>query len=128
MAPVTAYDVRAKRWDKGWELHISCDGEHVGVTQVKRLRDADAQVRDYLETRFGQHSGRARIRLLPDLGGVENVAAAARERQERAAQETREAAEESRQAARRLKAAGLSGDEVAAVFGVSKSRISQLTH
>lgn len=40
------YEVRAARWDGGWELHI--DG--VGVSQVLLLKDAHQQVCDYLDT------------------------------------------------------------------------------
>jgi hypothetical protein len=41
---VKAYQVTAKRWERGWELHI--DG--VGVTQSRTVKDAEAMVRDYL--------------------------------------------------------------------------------
>lgn len=44
MAPVTAYNVTAKRWARGWELYI--DG--VGVTQSRSLATADRQVCDFL--------------------------------------------------------------------------------
>ncbi|GAA4909514.1 hypothetical protein LX16_2863 [Stackebrandtia albiflava] len=39
------YEVVAKRWEHGWELHI--DG--VGVTQCEAIKDAEAMVRDYLD-------------------------------------------------------------------------------
>lgn len=39
-----AYQVTAKRWERGWELHI--DG--VGITQSRTVKDAEAMVRDYL--------------------------------------------------------------------------------
>ena len=41
------YQVLAKRWDKGWELHI----EGVGVTQARRLSEAEAMVRDLIVRR-----------------------------------------------------------------------------
>lgn len=40
----TTYTVIAKRWDRGWELHIN----GVGVTQSRALNDAEAMVRDYI--------------------------------------------------------------------------------
>ena len=40
------YNVTAKRWKHGWELHI--DG--VGVTQSRTLDTAEQMVRDYIET------------------------------------------------------------------------------
>lgn len=38
------YQVTAKRWERGWELHI----ESVGVTQSRTVKDAEAMIRDYL--------------------------------------------------------------------------------
>jgi hypothetical protein len=43
---MSTYNVRAKRWKHGWELHI--DG--VGVTQSRILDGAEQMVRDYIET------------------------------------------------------------------------------
>lgn len=43
---MSVYNVRAKRWKHGWELHI--DG--VGVTQSRNLGGAEQMVRDYIET------------------------------------------------------------------------------
>jgi hypothetical protein len=42
---MTTYTVTAKPWAGGWELHI--DG--VGVTQARRLTEAEGMVRDYIE-------------------------------------------------------------------------------
>jgi len=39
---VKTYQVRAKRWEHGWELHI----EGVGVTQSRTLWDAEEMARD----------------------------------------------------------------------------------
>jgi hypothetical protein len=41
---VKTYRVRARRWDRGWELHI--DG--VGVTQSHGLSDAEEMARSYI--------------------------------------------------------------------------------
>jgi len=41
---MTTYTVHARRWTRGWELHI--DG--VGVTQSATLDDAAATVTDYV--------------------------------------------------------------------------------
>ncbi|WP_091727615.1 hypothetical protein [Nocardioides scoriae] len=43
---MSKYVATALRWESGWELHV--EGE--GVTQVRTLDNAVAQVRDYLET------------------------------------------------------------------------------
>lgn len=43
------YVVSARRWEHGWELHITdAAGEDVGVTQSHTLSDAERVVRDYL--------------------------------------------------------------------------------
>lgn len=47
---MTAYTVTAKRWEHGLELHI--DG--IGVTQSRTLDDAEAMVRDYIESLTGR--------------------------------------------------------------------------
>lgn len=41
---MTTCRVRAKRWEGGWELHI--DG--VGVTQARRLTEAEETARGYI--------------------------------------------------------------------------------
>lgn len=53
-----------KRWQTeqggGWELHV--DG--VGVTQVDHLAEAEAQVRDFIETVTGSSSADAQVEIL----------------------------------------------------------------
>lgn len=41
---MSAYNVTAKRWTHGWELHV--DG--VGVTQTRTLASAEKIARDYI--------------------------------------------------------------------------------
>lgn len=43
------YEVTARRWEHGWELHI--DG--VGVTQSRTLTSAQHMARDYLAIALG---------------------------------------------------------------------------
>jgi len=61
---MTQYVTHARRWladaAEGWELHV--DG--VGVTQVGKLEDANAQVRDFIETMLGRTSDDDEIRIL----------------------------------------------------------------
>jgi len=49
---MTTYLVRALRWQRGWELHISEGSTHVGVTQVKHMKNAVMMARDYVETLY----------------------------------------------------------------------------
>lgn len=50
MRDQTSYRATVRCWDEGWELHV----EGIGVTQVKDLRDARPQARDFIETVMGQ--------------------------------------------------------------------------
>jgi hypothetical protein len=75
MAAMTTYTVRAKHWEHGWELHIS----DVGVTQSRTLDGADQTVRDYIESLTGRDTSADEVAIKPDLGGLEDKAAAVRE-------------------------------------------------
>lgn len=60
MNTVTA-TVAVVPWEHGWELHITSNiGD--GVTQVETLDEADAQIRDYLETISDRPIGAVTIR------------------------------------------------------------------
>jgi DNA-directed RNA polymerase specialized sigma24 family protein len=118
------YTVTAIRWDGGWELHI----DNEGVTQVRTLDGAERQVRDYLATiHVGQDFDDVAIDIAPDLGGLERAVIAARHEVQEAASAQARAAEHSRQVARQLRDLGLSVTDTAAVLGVSRGRVSQLT-
>jgi hypothetical protein len=122
MADMSTYAVRAKRWAHGWELHI--DG--VGVTQSRTLDGAESMIRDYIESLTGRDTSGDTVIICPDLGGLEDRAAAAREQVARAQRENQEAAAASRAVARKLRDAGLSVSDAAVVLGVSRERASQL--
>lgn len=117
-----SYTVTAKRWEKGWELHI--DG--VGVTQSRTLADAERMVRDYL--RLDEHADfeTATVHIVPDLGSLHAEVQRAREHTRAAEVAQREAAAEARRVARELRRAGLSVTDTATVLGVSRGRVSQL--
>jgi hypothetical protein len=117
-----SYTVKARRWSGGWELHIP----NVGVTQVRTLARAKDQVRDYLATLLDIDTSDVEVKLIPDLGGVEKRALAARKRAREAERARREATDETRAAARELRQAGLSVADTAAVLEVSRGRVSQL--
>lgn len=120
---MTAYNVTAKHWKRGWELHI----EGVGVTQCRSLAEAEAMVRDYVESLTGTDTRSAEVVITPCVGnGLDEQARAAREAVVAADQATREAAAKSRKAARDLREAGLSGRDIAAILRVSAQRVSQL--
>jgi hypothetical protein len=59
---MSTYNVRAKRWKHGWELHI--DG--VGVTQSRNLDGAEQMVRDYIETLTDHDTADDAVIIHPD--------------------------------------------------------------
>jgi hypothetical protein len=65
------YEVRAVRWEHGWELHI--DG--VGVTQARSLASAERQVLDYAATLTGTDADDAVVVVHPEARRLEALAA-----------------------------------------------------
>jgi predicted XRE-type DNA-binding protein len=123
VAAVKTYTVRAKRWARGWELHI--DG--VGVTQSHGLTDADTMARSYIAMETETSPDSFDLTIVPEVGeGLDEAANAAREATRRAEEALRDAAAEARQVAQRLSKKGLTGRDISAVLGVSPQRVSQL--
>lgn len=116
------YVAKAKRWERGWELHV----EGVGVTQVRLLKDAKAQVRDLVETVTGKAATGVEIVVAAELGDLVERVARAREMTAAAERAQLEAAAEARALARALREQGLSVSDSAEVLGVSRGRVSQL--
>ncbi|MEV6342758.1 hypothetical protein [Actinoplanes sp. NPDC051851] len=116
------YEVRARHWAGGWELHI----DQVGVTQVRTLDKAERQVRDYLETLLGLDVSDTVVNINPDLGGLEENVREAKERSRAAEAAQRAAAQQARLVAVDLRKRGLSVSDTATVMGVSRGRVSQL--
>ncbi|MGH8238469.1 MAG: hypothetical protein ACREXP_15810, partial [Steroidobacteraceae bacterium] len=127
MTEPTVYTVTARRWARGWELHIAdAAGEEIGVTQVRALSGAAAMVHDYLEV--DDRPSADEIHVIPELtAALRKRVDAARTAVRRAAAEQARAAAASRTAVQELKDAGLSGSEIAAVLEVSPQRVSQLS-
>jgi hypothetical protein len=122
MAPVITHTVHATPWARGWELRI----EGLGVTQSRSLQDAERMARDYISLDTGADPRSIHVKIIPELGGLERDAEEAREAVARADQAQRAAAARSRETARRLRSAGLSGRDIAAVMRLSPQRVSQL--
>ena len=118
------YSASAVPWEHGWELHI--DG--VGVTQSRTLAAAERMVRDYLTLDGAPDADTASVTILPNLHGLEIRAGAVRVRTEEARAAQLAAARAAREVAADLRKAGLSVADTATVMGVSKGRVSQLTH
>ncbi len=121
---ITTYTVTAKRWKHGWELHI--DG--IGVTQSKTLATAEQMVRDYVETLTDQDVSGADVVITPELGALGRKVTTVRAQVDAAERAQRDAAKAKRQLADDLRAAGLSVSDTAAILGVSRGRVSQLSN
>jgi len=119
---VSGYNVRAVKWEHGWELHV----EDLGVTQCRTLATAVRQVRDFIATMLDTDADDAEVHLSVALGGIEQDVEHARQMTAEAIKKQQQAAAESRRVARELRNAGLSVADTAAVMDVSKGRVSQL--
>jgi hypothetical protein len=117
------YNVTAKRWKHGWELHI--DG--VGVTQSRTLDTAEQMVRDYIETLTDKDVSGDKVVITPDLGELDREVTTVRELLAAADRQQQEARNSYRALAVDLRAAGLSVSDTAAILGVSRGRVSQLS-
>ncbi len=117
------YEVVAKRWRRGWELHVT----GIGVTQSRSLADAEAMVRDYVSLDLDVPEDSFDVRITPEVGnGVDQKVKQIQEEVDAAAQAQRRAAEGSRALVSELKGLGLSGKDMAAVLGITPQRVSQL--
>ena len=117
------YEVRAKRWAGGWELHI--DG--VGVTQARTLRQADRMVRDYVAFMVGERQAETATFIVhAEVGGIEKRVAATKAASDRVARQQEKVAADYRKVAYELKERGLTGEDAARVMDLSPQRYSQL--
>ncbi|KAA9152891.1 hypothetical protein FPZ12_035850 [Amycolatopsis acidicola] len=118
------YLVAAKRWARGWELHI----ENVGVTQVASLSKAEAAAREYIAFALDLDDDQAfDVDLVPQLdSALTEQVKSARAQVREAERRQREAAAKQREVARLLGRSGLSGREIAVVLGLTPQRVSQL--
>jgi hypothetical protein len=121
--PTITYTVVAKRWKHGWELHI----EGVGVTQSRTLDAAEQMVRDYIETLTDTDVSGAAVVIVPELGTLERKVTSVREQLAIADRRQQEASRAYRALAADLRAAGFSVSDTAAILGVSRGRVSQLS-
>lgn len=124
---MTSIAVTARRWEHGWELILGEDD----ATQVRTLDKATQQVRDYLDTLHPEtdHS-EWDVEITPDLGNPRDLSVRiknARLATAKASAAQRAAAAQSRALACTLRAEGLSVTDSAAILGVSRGRVTQLT-
>lgn len=117
------YNVTAKRWKRGWELHI--DG--VGVTQSHGLSDGETMARDYIAVDLDVPEDSFDVELHIEIGPkIDKLVGSARAAVKDAAVAQIMAAETSRGVVKELTECGLTGRDIAIVMGVSPQRVSQL--
>jgi CRP-like cAMP-binding protein len=121
MADMSAYTATATREGRWWVVDVA----GIGVTQSRTLAEAHTWAQGLVEAVTGEAGADVFITpLLPDgtLDRVRN----AQTLTARADAELRAAAEEIREATRNLLQTGMSQQDVAAILGVSRQRVSQL--
>ncbi len=122
---MTSITATARRWEHGWEIEIDADHH----TQTATLDKAEQQVRDYLDTEDpGMSHDGWEITIIPELGSLGDQVIAARRATEDAISASIQAARRSREIVRRLRDSGYSVTDTAAILGISRGRVSQLTH
>jgi hypothetical protein len=117
------YEVRARHWKHGWELHI--DG--VGVTQSRSLSGAEKIAREYIALSLDVDPRSCDLTIIPALGDevIEQVDEVRRTIR-RAEQAQTHATQRCRVLVRRLASEGLSRKDIAKIIGISPQRVSQL--
>jgi hypothetical protein len=124
---MTAVEVAARRWDHGWELHVSDGQGAMVVLPARRLSIVERTVRDYVACRDGVDPRSVVVDVAVAFGDdLDDEIVAVRAALEGAERTQREAAARSRGLAVRLREAGLTGADIAVVLRVSPQRVSQL--
>lgn len=121
------YTVRAKRWENGWELHISGPDDYEGVSQSRGRRSAASMARDYIALDLEIPVDSFDVKVIPEVGNfLSDLVKDAKTAIKAAADKTAEAAEKSREAAVALHRDGMTQQDIADVLKVSQQRVSQL--
>ena len=120
-------EVVARRWEHGWELHVSDARGPLVVLPTRRLSAAERTVRDFVVEHNGVSPRSVRVRITVTFDNeLDAEIAAVRAAVDHAERAQREAAARSRALALRLRDAGLTGADIAVVLRVSPQRVSQL--
>ncbi len=116
------YNVTARRWTHGWELHV--DGE--GVTQARTLASAEQMVRDYLATMYDLDEVTGDVVITPELGDLGEQVRNAKKSAIMAEEARSRAAQETRWVVQQMRDEGISVTDAAEILGVSRGRVSEL--
>ena len=119
------YKVAARRSEHGWELNIA----GVGQIQTRVLANAGQQARELIQRVTSHDASAVIIDLRLDIDGLDRRVREVRQQTDEAQTAAREAAATTRSVVHTLRTSyGLSVSDVATILGVSRGRISQLSH
>ena len=97
------------------------------MAQSRTLNTADRMVRDYIETLTDKDVSGDKVVITPDLGELDREVTIVRELLAAADRQQQEARNSYHAVTVDLRAAGLSVSDTAAILGVSRGRVSQLS-
>jgi predicted XRE-type DNA-binding protein len=124
-----SFKATAHRSDGWWALGVTGeDLSYPAYSQVRRLDQAEAMVRDLLALHFGIAEDEVgQVEILPVLDAVlaEEVSHT-RHAREQAERVRSEATSQTRRTAQHLRAQGLAQRDISALLGVSHQAVSQL--
>jgi DNA-directed RNA polymerase specialized sigma24 family protein len=123
MAPVKTYTATATREGRYWVIDV----KGVGVTQARNLREAHVMAADLISAVRDIPATQVNVSIAADLE-PEIARQVAETKKALAAfdKAQRDIARQQRSVVARLRGAGLTGADTAAVLGVSPQRVSQL--
>lgn len=121
---MSTYSARAARTASVWEVHVDAVGAAI---RCRTLAEAPHQVAQLIGSYTGAAVTADDVTVTPDLGPLGARVSRARQLVRDAEAAQRAAALESRRIVRELRDYGLSVTDTAAVLGVSRGRVSQLT-
>lgn len=116
------YVARAKRWDRGWEIHV----DNVGVTQVRSLDRAAEFACELVEIMTGKAIDLEQIVLHVSPESINAKVRRAREKTRHAQEAQMQAAQFTREVVAELRGQGLSPADIAGLMGISRGRVTQL--
>jgi DNA-directed RNA polymerase specialized sigma24 family protein len=116
------YVAHAKRWKRGWEIHV----DSVGVTQVRSLDRAVEQACDLVEIMTGRPITPAQVTLEVHPRSINDKVRRAREKTRQAQEAQVQAALFARKVITELRDEGLSPADIAGLMGITRGRVTQL--
>ncbi|KUP96066.1 hypothetical protein [Thermobifida cellulosilytica] len=117
------YEVRARKWENGWELRVP----DVGVTWSPTLGDAPARAREFISAQLDREERTVHVDLQPHVSEeLDQLAVEARRALHIADEAVRTASAKLREIVQGLSAAGLPLPDVAQYLGVPQQRLEEL--